>query len=70
MRKIHRTEHLIKCEGCASTIKVFCQLSKGCYSQKPLDCPQCNYFTGWITTCPGYKLERLVAIIQKDVSGY
>ncbi|MGI6555537.1 MAG: hypothetical protein ACOX2P_09395 [Bacillota bacterium] len=70
MKKKYRSIHIIKCEKCGCSIKVFCQLRKGCYSQKPLECPQCNYFAGWITSSPGYEVERLVSVIQESVSGY
>jgi len=67
MKKANRTIHNVKCAKCGCLIKVYCQLKKGCYSQKALDCPLCSHFAGWITSCPGYELERLVAIIQNVI---
>lgn len=69
MKKNNRTVHILECKKCGRSIKVYCELKRGCYSQKPLECPQCNYFAGWITSCPGYKVERLVSIIE-EVSCY
>ena len=70
MKKNYRTTHVIHCEKCNCTLKVFCQLKKGPYSQAPLACPRCDYFAGWITSSPGYKLERLVCIVMEVASGY
>lgn len=70
MKKAYRTLHIVKCTKCGSTIKVYCQLKKGCYSQKPLDCPLCCNFAGWITSCPGYELERLVSVVPETVKNY
>jgi len=70
MKKICKTTHIIRCERCGCTLKVFCQLKKGCYSQATLECPKCECIAGWITSSPGYALERLVCIVMEVVSGY
>lgn len=68
--KANKTVHLVTCKECGSNLKVYCQLKKGGYSQVPLECPQCGFLTGLLTSSPGYELERLVILVLQEVSGY
>lgn len=66
----YRTEHIIDCPNCGCTVKVFCQLKRGGYSQTTLNCPKCSCFAGWITSSPGFELERCITVVMDEVSGY